>query len=79
MATGTVKTVLSEKGFGFIAPDEGAGGRGSELFFHHSAIQEGRLEEYQPGDRVSFQIEPDSRDPSRSRATGVQRVSEENS
>ena len=76
MATGTVKTVLSEKGFGFIAPDEGEGERANELFFHHSAIKEGRLEDYQPGDRVSFQVEPDSRDPKRSRATDVRRVSE---
>jgi cold shock protein len=76
MATGPVKNVLSDKGFGFITPDEGEGGRSSELFFHHSAIREGRLEEYQPGDRVSFEVEPDSRDPSRSRATNVRRVSE---
>jgi CspA family cold shock protein len=77
MANGTVKTVLYEKGFGFITPDGGDGGRASELFFHHSAIEEGRLEEYQPGDRVSFDVEPDARNPSRSRATQVRRVSEE--
>ena len=76
MATGTVKTVLTEKGFGFISPDEGDGGRDSELFFHHSAVQEGRIEDYQPGDRVSFEVEPDSRNPSRSRATGVRHVTE---
>jgi CspA family cold shock protein len=76
MATGTVKTVLTEKGFGFITPDEGDGGRNSELFFHHSAIQEGRIEEYQPGDRVSFTAEPDTRDPSRSRAANVRRASD---
>jgi len=76
MAIGTVKTVLSDKGFGFISPDGGEGGRDSELFFHHTAIQEGRLEEYQPGDRVSFDSEPDTRDPSRSRATNVRRHTE---
>jgi CspA family cold shock protein len=79
MATGTVKTVLSDKGFGFITPDEGGGGQNSDLFFHHTAIQEGRFEEYRPGDRVSFQSEPDSRDPSRFRATNVRRVSEDGS
>lgn len=76
MATGTVKTVLSDKGFGFITPDQGEGGRNGDLFFHHSSLQEGRIEEYRPGDRVSFTAEPDSRDPSRSRATNVRRVSE---
>ena len=76
VVTGTIKTVLSDKGFGFITPDEGGGGRSSELFFHHTAVREGRLEDYQPGDRVSFDAEPDSRDPSRSRANNVRRVSE---
>jgi cold shock CspA family protein len=33
MATGTVKT-LSDRGFGFITPDEGEG----DLSFHQSAL-----------------------------------------
>ena len=76
MATGTVKTVLSDKGFGFITPDEGNGAGNSDLFFHHTSIKDGQIEQYQPGDKVSYQAEPDSRDPSRSRATNVQRVTD---
>jgi CspA family cold shock protein len=76
MATGTVKNVMPDKGFGFITPDGGDGGRNSDLFFHHSAVQEGRIEDYQPGDRVTFNQEPDSRDPSRFRAAAVRRVAE---
>jgi cold shock protein len=75
MATGTVKTILIDKGFGFITPDEAAGGK-SDVFFHHSSVQDGRIDEYREGDRVSFEVEPDSRDPSRSRARDVRRVSE---
>ena len=33
MATGTVKKVVAERGFGFIAADDG-----KEYFFHRSAV-----------------------------------------
>lgn len=75
MATGTIKTIRGEKGFGFIGRD-GGGDRG-DLFFHHSAVPGGRFEELREGQQVSFDEEPDPRDPSRRRAVNVRPVGEE--
>jgi CspA family cold shock protein len=70
MATGTIKTIRGEKGFGFIARDDGGAGKG-DLFFHHTAVVGGGFEELQEGQSVSFDEEPDPRDPSRRRAVNV--------
>lgn len=70
MATGTIQTIRIEKGFGFIAPDEGGG----DLFFHHAVVEGRRIEELQRGDRVEFEAGPDPRDPTRQRATHVRPI-----
>jgi CspA family cold shock protein len=67
MATGVIRS-LRDRGFGFIAPDSGGG---EELFFHHSAVANGGFEMLQIGQRVSFDVTPDPRDPSRRRAINV--------
>lgn len=68
MATGVIRS-LRDRGFGFIAPDSNE--RGEELFFHHSAVANRGFEMLQVGQRVSFDVAPDPRDPSRSRAINV--------
>lgn len=69
MPTGVIKT-LRDRGFGFIAPD-GNDSRNGELFFHHSAVADRGFEMLQVGQRVTFDVTPDPRDPSRQRAINV--------
>jgi CspA family cold shock protein len=71
MASGTIKS-LRENGFGFIVPDGAGGGRNTDLFFHRSAIIGTEFDSLQEGQRVTFDVEPDPRDSSRSRAVRVQ-------
>jgi len=52
MTTGTVKWFNSEKGFGFIAQDEG----GPDVFAHFSNIAADGYRELQEGQRVSFEV-----------------------
>jgi cold shock protein len=68
MATGTIRT-LRDRGFGFIEPDGDSGS--GELFFHHSAVANRGFEMLQVGQRVSFDVTPDPRDPGRQRAINV--------
>lgn len=50
MLTGTVKTKVEDKGFGFIVADHGS----EEYFFHFSACTGIRFDELSRGSRVSF-------------------------
>ncbi|WP_005033118.1 cold-shock protein [Holophaga foetida] len=52
MAQGIVKWFNAEKGFGFITPDEG----GTDLFVHHTAIQERGFRTLQENQRVAFDV-----------------------
>ncbi|WP_426129305.1 cold-shock protein [Pararhizobium sp. PWRC1-1] len=55
MASGTVKFFNSEKGFGFISPDDGA----KDIFVHISALQASGVEALRQGQKISFDTEPD--------------------
>ncbi|MBL0886110.1 cold-shock protein [Myceligenerans indicum] len=52
MAFGTVKWFNAEKGFGFIAPEEG----GSDVFAHYSAIQTNGYRSLEENQRVEFDV-----------------------
>jgi CspA family cold shock protein len=52
MAQGTVKWFNAEKGFGFIAVDEG----GADVFVHYSAIVADGYRSLEEGQRVEFDV-----------------------
>lgn len=57
MNTGTVKFYDSQKGFGFIQPDDGA----KDVFVHATALERAGIGGINEGDKVSFDTELDSR------------------
>ena len=64
MAQGTVKWFNADKGYGFIAPDDGT----DDVFVHHSAIQADGYRSLQENQRVEYTAcrGPRARRPSRS-------------
>ena len=52
MATGTVKWFNAEKGYGFIAPDDG----GDDVFAHYSAIATEGFRTLEENQKVSFEV-----------------------
>lgn len=59
MATGTVKWFNAEKGFGFIAPDEG----GADVFAHYSAIATSGYRSLEENQKVEFEIKQGPKGP----------------
>jgi CspA family cold shock protein len=55
MAVGTVKFFNTQKGFGFITPEQG----GKDVFVHISAVERSGLSRLNDGQRISFDLERD--------------------
>ena len=55
VATGTVKWFDSQKGFGFIAPDNG----GTDAFVHISAVERAGLRDLREGQKVNYELVSD--------------------
>lgn len=54
---GTVKFYNTQKGYGFIKPDEG----GNDIFVHVTAVERSGIGALAEGMRISFETEPDKR------------------
>jgi CspA family cold shock protein len=59
MATGIVKWFNSDKGYGFIAPDDGS----ADLFAHYSAIEGNGHRSLEEQQRVEFDTEQGPKGP----------------
>lgn len=55
--TGTVKFFNADKGYGFIAPDDG----GQDAFVHVTALERAGMATLREKDRVSYDLEQDKR------------------
>ena len=57
MPIGTVKFFNDQKGYGFIAPEDG----GNDAFVHIPAVERAGLRTLQKDQRVSYELEEDRR------------------
>jgi CspA family cold shock protein len=64
MAEGVVKWFNDQKGYGFIQQEDG-----EDVFVHYSAISGSGFRTLAEGDRVSFDVEQDSKGPSAKNVT----------
>ena len=59
MAQGTVKWFNADKGYGFIAPDDGT----ADVFVHHSAIEADGYRSLQDNQRVEYNVTQGAKGP----------------
>jgi len=52
MTTGTVKWFNSQKGFGFIQPQDGS----KDVFVHISAVERAGMNDLKEGQKVTFEV-----------------------
>ena len=58
MATGTIKKLVRDRGFGFITGQDGA-----EVFFHRNAVQGAAFDSLAEGQAVEFDSEQGEKGP----------------
>ena len=65
---GTIKRLIQDRGFGFISAEDG-----TEVFFHHSALQDINLDTLGEGNSVEFDLESGPKGP---RAVNLKLITE---
>ena len=65
MPQGTIKKIVTDKGFGFISGEKG------DIFFHLSSVQGKRFEELTEGEAVEYETEISQKGP---RAVSVRAI-----
>ena len=55
---GTIKRLIRDRGFGFISAEDE-----TEVFFHHSALQDINFDTLEDGSRVEFDLESGPKGP----------------
>ena len=58
MTTGTVKWFNSQKGYGFIQPDDGS----KDVFVHITAVERAGINNLYEGQKLSYELERGQRD-----------------
>jgi CspA family cold shock protein len=69
MAKGKVKRLMRERGFGFIAAEDGR-----EIFFHQSELQNISFNALQEGDQLEFDVVKGDKGP---KAENVKKIGQE--
>jgi CspA family cold shock protein len=69
MAKGKVKRLMRERGFGFIAAEDGR-----EIFFHQSELQNTSFNALQEGDQLEFDVAKGDKGP---KAENIKKISQE--
>ena len=67
MATGKITRLVRDRGFGFIKAEDS----NEDVFFHTTSLVGSVFDDLQEGQTVEFELQPDPRNPSRTRASDV--------
>jgi CspA family cold shock protein len=71
MSTGKITRIVRDRGFGFIQSNDST----EEVFFHSTSLSGGVFDDLKEGQGVEFSIQPDPRNPRRTRAGDVKLTS----